>query len=159
MSDRSHRPLSAFQLVLFYVAALMGGAVVVNLLIWAADEFLDISFENSAMGFVLVFVAATILGQVWYSREKARPASGRTWMIVLLCTLVMVGLQGVMIWLSYQYAALESPLPLGELKGEDRMILIGLAAALVVIVMLLIRLGVWVGMRQGVKQEAIRAPK
>jgi hypothetical protein len=102
MSDRSHRPLSAFQLVLFYVAALMGGAVVVNLLIWAADEFLDISFENSAMGFVLAFVAATILGQVWYSREKARPASGRTWMIVLLCTLVTVGLQGVMIWLSYQ---------------------------------------------------------
>lgn len=50
-------------------------------------------------------------------------------------------------------------MPLGELKGEDRMILIGLAAALVVLVMLLIRLGVWVGMRQGVKQEAIRAPK
>jgi len=159
MSDQPHRPLSALKLVLLYATTLIVGAVVVNLLIWAADEFLDMRFENSAMGLVLVFVAAAALGQFWYAREGAQPASGRIWMIAMLCTLVTVGLQGVLMLLSYRYAALGSPSPLGELRDEDQMILIGVAAALVVVVLLLIRLGIWVGMRQGAKQESIRAQK
>ncbi len=69
------RPASNLLIVGTFIAAFTGMAIIVSFL----------PFENSAMGLFAVIGAAGVAAQVWFSREKTVPASGRVWQISVIC--------------------------------------------------------------------------
>lgn len=155
MNELSSRPVSSLRLLFIYTATLAGLGVLLNLLIVALDEFFDITFGNSAMGFILVYVAANYVGQFSVSREGCRPPSGRAWKVAGLCTVATVALQSFMIWASYELQHLAGePQFIPTLRGEDISFLAAIFAGIAVLALLVIRLGIEMGARQAMKQRA-----
>ncbi|QFQ86674.1 hypothetical protein F8A10_04030 [Paracoccus kondratievae] len=105
------------------------------------------------MGIILMVVSAVITGTFWYNREKADPSSARKWKLALLLTIATVAIQlGIVALL---VSALEQVQQLTrEFNGGDRPIIIGAVVGIILLEFLLLRAGIWWGVRNGIKSQA-----
>ncbi|WP_112311589.1 ABZJ_00895 family protein [Pseudogemmobacter bohemicus] len=147
------RRVSAPVLLLVYLAWYMFGAVLVAAIYMVADQFLTSSPQSSAMGVVIPMVAGMSVAGYWAKRE-GRPGGGRQWRIALLFALVTVVLNGALIWLIASSGVVpELSFPNGFTRDDLTFGSI-LGAALLVILLLVIRFGFWMGFRGWEKQQA-----
>ena len=144
MNPTEDRPVSTPLLVGIYAASFVGMAVLWNLLNLIA------SFDNPAMGLIVVFAAAGVAAQYWFSREKVVPPSGRIWTISLICGVVSAilstGLFAVGMSADAQLAR--------EFSQAGIVAIVGVFAAIVVIHALMARLGFWLTFWQAAKKAA-----
>ncbi|MCX8998010.1 ABZJ_00895 family protein [Rhizobiaceae bacterium BDR2-2] len=159
MTPQPARSISALKLVSIYLATLIGALILVAVLVVALDIFFQIEFRNTAMGFVVIFVAGSATGQFWYSREKERPASGRMWKIAFLCAVLTIALHLLFLWGTYSLAAMNGAGLFPGLRDSDVPLFASILAGLSVLVFLGLRAAIGIGVRQSVKQEEIRARK
>lgn len=157
MNEQSGKRLSAGWLVMSYVGMFFAGYILLNLVIWLLDSMLSgTGFDNPAIGILLVLFVASTLGQYWLSAEKARPSSGRAWLIAVLCGIVTLAMQAFTLWFALQGGDIPGAPTLNEFANEELTTLVMLGAGLFVFSMLVIRLGLWWGFRQAEK-AAVRA--
>jgi hypothetical protein len=157
MSTSEPRPVSAGLVTAVYTGVTVAGAVFIYAVIWALETFFNITFQNSAMGIILVFCAASAAGQFWYSREQQKPASGRVWKVSVLCAFVSVLLQGLIIGAIIALVGMDAAI--GTISAADRQILMIAAVVIALLEILVVRLGFWMGIKQAAKQAALRAAK
>lgn len=147
--------VSTARIVAQYMMLLIGAIALVMALYWALETWFQIQVGNSAMGIIVIYVAALGAGNLWFRREP-QAASGRLWRVAVICGLLTIALQGailgLMLWAGVQ---------LGEvtLRREDTQILVGVLAGLLVLEVLMIRVGLWQGLRQSAKAARLRADK
>lgn len=143
MSQTEPKPVGTLSLVGIFAALFCGLVVVVLLIVYFID------FDNPAMGPITTFVAAMSTGQIWATREKAAPQSGRAWRVAMICGLLAtaVSIAGVALTLSVD------PAFLAELQADvdSTAFIAASSAGLAVLNILIIRLGLWLGGRQALK--------
>lgn len=158
-SNSAPRPTSIPLLLAAYLGLLIGGVVLLFVIIYVVEEFFKSPFpNNSAMGFILIAVAAMSTGSFWYNREQANPASGRKWLLALVLTIFTAALQVGLVYLVAS-AAGEIRQLAREFGGQDQILIIGVLAGFAVIELLLIRASIWWGVRNAIKQSAAKAAK
>ncbi|MGI2035192.1 ABZJ_00895 family protein [Rhizobium panacihumi] len=143
MQNGEARPMSTPAILGIFTAAF--GALVVLLVI--VVTFLP--FNNPAMGLIVVFAAGGVAANVWFSREKAAPASGRAWALAAMCGLIAT--------------LLSSGAAILGLSGDDRLwneltgaglTMVIVLAVIAVLQILIVRLSFWLSFRQAVKKAA-----
>lgn len=158
---RAIAPMSATGLVLRYLGFLAGGVILLNVIFWGLETYFNVKPGNAgALGIILMWAAASGIGRVWYNREQARPASGRAWAVALYCALATYLVQAVLIGLIYGGLVMQgqrSALP--AMNGRDQALILGFFAALAVLELLIIRLGIGMGAKEADKQAKRRAEK
>ncbi|MEB2847026.1 hypothetical protein GAO09_16090 [Rhizobiales bacterium RZME27] len=106
-------------------------------------------FNNPAMGLIVVFAAGGVAANLWFSREKAAPTSGRAWSHSVMCGVIAT--------------ILSSTLAILGLSGDDRLwselggaglTMVIVFAVIAVIQILIVRLSFWVTFRQAMKKAA-----
>lgn len=145
MSQTEARPASTIALVGLFAASFLLMAVIVNVI--AAF----IKFENPAMGLIIAFAAGMTTAQFWVSREQARPAAGRMWLVAALCGLAAVVIMGTVAALGL----LGSRNVLHEIRRDSEAFVI-VAAVISGVVILVIRLGMAWGARQALAKAKAR---
>ncbi|MGE7473039.1 ABZJ_00895 family protein [Bosea sp. NPDC003192] len=152
-------PMSTGALVLRYAGFLIVGVVLLNVVFLLLERYFTFSTGNmAAMGLFLIWGAASWVGQLWFLREQARPASGRAWTVAALCALVTYAVQAAFVFLAA--AALLSEFgTLGLGRGSDRMIILGVFAAVAVLELLVIRLAIGIGAKGAEKRAQRQAAK
>ena len=152
-------PISTGALVLRYAGFLIIGVVLLNVVFLALESYFKFSPGNmGAMGLFLIWGAASWIGQLWFLREQARPASGRTWTVAALCALVTYAVQAAFVLLAAG-AALSEFGTLGLGRSSDRMIVLGVFAGVAVLELLVIRLAIGVGAKGAQKRAQRQAAK
>lgn len=147
--------VSTGRLVAQYALYLIGGTLAAIALIWAIETYGKMELQSSAMGFLVIYAAASGLGSFWWKRE-ADPASPRRWRVALFCGLLTVALQGALMAL-----IVAGGVALGEftLGPQDGKIFAGIMAGLAVLVVLLIRFALGMGLRQAARVARQRAER
>lgn len=152
-------PISTGALVLRYAGFLIIGVVLLNVVFLALESYFKFSPGNmGAMGLFLIWGAASWIGQLWFLREQARPASGRAWTVAALCALVTYAVQAAFVLLAAG-AALNEFGTLGLGRSSDRMIILGVFAGVAVLELLVIRLAISVGAKGAQKRAQRQAAK
>jgi hypothetical protein len=148
-------PVSTTRIVAQYFMMLIGTIVAVITLFWVLAAWFQIRPANSAMGIIVIYVAAAAAGSFWSGRE-AEPASGRRWRVATICALLTSALQGTFMGLLlWAGVALDRY----RLDRNDLPLVAGVMAGFLVLEVLLIRLGLWQGIRQGVRAARLRAER
>lgn len=147
MSPTLPRPASALRLTAIFAAYLLGMIALFLVLLYIAETYFNLPFENSAMGVIVIMVAGMSTGQTWFKREQQMPSSGRKWLIALLATLVVLVAQaGLLALVSWADPALKA-----EISREGPQFLAIIAAVAVIFDVLVVRLGLWMGLRSAAK--------
>jgi hypothetical protein len=148
-------PISNGALVLRYSAFLVAGVIILNIAFLALESYLKQSpGSTGALGLLLIWSAASWMGQIWFRREGVRPPSGRAWSVALLCALATFVVQGAFV------LAVAGFVPggfanLGRPSNRDQMIIAAVFLGIFVLEFLLIRSAIgW-----GAKAEEKRAQK
>ena len=152
-------PISTGALVLRYSGFLVIGMVLPNVAVLALESYFKFSPGNmGAMGIFLIWGAGTWVGQLWFLREQARPASGRSWTVAVLCALVTYAVQAAFVLLAAG-AALSEFGTLGLRRSSDQMIVLGVFAGAGVLELLVIRLAIDIGAKGAEKRAQRQAAK
>lgn len=152
-------PISTGALVLRYTGFLVIGVVLLNVAVLALESYFKFSPGNmGAMGIFLIWGAGTWVGQLWFLREQARPASGRAWTVASLCALVTYAVQAAFVLLAAG-AALSEFGTLGLRRSSDQMIILGVFAGAAVLELLVIRLAIGIGAKGAEKRAQRQAAK
>ena len=152
-------PVSTGALVLRYAGFLVIGVILLNVVVLALESYFKFSLGNmSAMGLFLIWGAGTWVGQLWFLREQARPASGRAWIVAALCALVTYAVQAAFVLLAAG-AALNEFGTLGLRRSSDQMIILGVFVGVAVLELLVIRLAIGVGAKGAEKRAQRQAAK
>lgn len=152
-------PMSTGALVLRYAGFLIIGVVLLNVAVLALESYFKFSPGNmGAVGIFLIWGAASWVGQLWFLREQARPASGRAWTVAALCALVTYVVQAAFVLLAAA-AALGEFGTLGLRRSSDQMIILGVFAGAAVLELLVIRLAIGIGAKGAEKRAQRQAAK
>ena len=143
MVQTEAKPVTTLSLVGIFAALFCGLAVLLMLITYLVD------FDNPAMGVILTFVAAMSTAQIWVTREKAAPQSGRAWRVALICGLVATAISAALAAVSF----VADPALLAELQADadSTAIIAAIAVGVTGLNILIIRLGLWLGGRQALK--------
>lgn len=154
MADRpAPRPASTPLLLIFYIGVLIGGIVLFYILTYIAEAFLGLAFpENNSMGIIIVVVAAMTTGNYWYSREQARPSSGRKWVVAFLMGIVTILLQAGIVMFFVNLAG-EGDQLMREFAGEDVTVIAAVLAGVGLLQVLLLRAALWFGIHSAAKRD------
>ena len=153
-------PVPTGRFVLRYLLYLIGGGVLVFALYWALERFADYQGSSgNAMGLVLPAVAGMSTAAGWYSKHKTHPGSGQLWKLALICGLITILINAAIIAVYYQTGLLQEALGGQPLSSEDLQIFAGVLAVIGVLLVLLIRMGMWFGFITATKQERKLAAK
>lgn len=160
MSDVVVKPsASATPLILRYLLVLIAGSI----LVIAANIAMQAYFKaglGAAMGLLVIWAAATSTGRAWFTREQARPPSGRLWSLALICALATFVFQSVLVALAYLGATLhDGRAPMLWGNSRDGMIIAGALVVVALLELLIIRLGLWLGAKEGQKWVERQAAK
>lgn len=151
--------ISTGALVLRYSGFLIIGVVLLNVVFLLLESYFKFSPGNmGAMGLFLIWGAASWVGQLWFLREQARPASGRAWTVAALCALVTYAVQAAFVLLAAGVALSEFG-TLGLHRSSDQMIIIGVFAVAAVLELLVIRLAIGIGAKGAEKRAQRQAAK
>ncbi len=155
MTTTAPRPASlAYQLAIF-IAFVIGCLILLLGVTYVLETYFQISLENSSMGIIILMVAAMSTGTAWRQREGATPSSGRKWTFALCAAALVLAAQITMF-----YAVLNANIAImRELAGESTAIKAIFAGGIFFFDLLIIRIGVWLGVRSAAKQAARLAAK
>lgn len=154
------RPVSDLRLVLTYLAFLVGGIVLLNLVFLVVQTFFQFSMANSsAMGILLMIAAGGSVGQTWYKHEQVTPSGGRAWRVAFLCLLATLAIQALIVAALYLGATAWGQNPLSGMRSSDMPILAGVAGGIVILELLVIRAGMFMGGRDAKKKAERLAAK
>lgn len=136
------RPASTVFLVGIYavIFALMAAAYLVIEYFFA--------LQMAAIGIVITAAASMTMARNWVMREQTAPNGTRVWTITLLCSIITMIFYGVIGLLG---VAADERL-LREIQREGPVLMAAVAAILFLISLFVIRIGLWVGIKQAVKQ-------
>ncbi len=143
MQNADARPASTPFILGIFTATFLALVVLLILVV------LFLPFNNPAMGLIVVFAAGGVAANVWFSREKAAPTSGRAWSHAVMCGVIAT--------------VLSSGLAIVGLSGDDRLwselnaaglTMVIVLAVITVIQILIVRLSFWLAFRQAVKKAA-----
>lgn len=149
------KPASNGRLVGIFTAFFVGMLLLFFVIVFIASTYFNLPFENSAMGVILIFIAASSTGNAWYNREKVLPSSARKWVVAFLSSFVVTAFQGMLFYvLAYSDEQI-----MREMAGEDFTIVLAILGGLFVFNILTIRVGLWAGTRQGLKGDARKLAK
>lgn len=152
-------PISNAALVLRFTGFLVVGVILLNLAFLAIESYFKFSPGNmTAMGFFLMWGAASWTGQLWFLRERALPESGRAWTVAALCAVVTYLVQALFMALAAG-AVLSQNGSLGIGRSSDQMILLGVLVVVAVVEFLLIRLGIGIGAKGALKRAERQTAK
>ena len=155
----SVQPISNGALLLRYIAFLVGGVIVLNVAIMALESYFKQSpGSTGALGLILIWSAASWIGQIWFRREQVRPPSGRAWSVALLCALATFVLQAIFV------LAIAGFMPGGfasiaRYRSSDQMLIAGAFIGIAMLEFLLIRAAIFWGARAEEKRAQQRAAK
>ena len=142
MTETVARPMSTLQLVGIYTGLYVGLAVLALLV----TMFLE--FENSAMGLIIAFAAASGMTQIWVSRERAAPASGRAWQVAVLCAAATTAIMSSVATLALQ----AEDMVLQDLANEGALMIGGVILGIFALNLCIIRLALWMTGRSAAKR-------
>lgn len=152
-------PISNGAFVLRYSAFLVVGVIILNVAFLALESYFKQSpGSTSALGLILIWSAASWIGQIWFKREQARPPSGRAWSVALLCALATFVLQAVFV------LAIAGFMPGGFTsialyRSSDQMLIAGAFLGIFVLEFLVIRAAISWGARAEEKRAQRQAAK
>jgi hypothetical protein len=152
-------PISNGALVLHYIAFLVGGVIVLNIAIMLLESYIQQSpGSTGALGLILIWSAASWIGQIWFRREQTRPPPGRAWSVAVLCALATFVLQVVFV------LAIAGFMPGGfaeiaRYRSSDQMLIAGAFVGIAVLEFLLIRVAISWGAKAEEKRAQQRAAK
>lgn len=149
--------VSGARLTGMYLSLLVGGVLLVWLLFWLAERFFGVSPESGAMGVLVPVFAAMAVGQGWYQREGARPASGRAWAMAALWTLLTLAIQAGLLALAWQAGLLDELFRRGGPSDEDIRIFAMAMLGIGVLLVLAMRAMLWAAFRSAEKQAERKA--
>ncbi|MFK4825493.1 ABZJ_00895 family protein [Paenochrobactrum sp. BZR 588] len=142
MSSSEARPASATFLVGVY-AAIFALMAIVYL---AINYFFQL--EMATIGFVITAAAAMTMARNWVMREQTAPASARIWKISVLCVIVTIIFFAAIGGLG---VATNQHL-MREIEYNGPMLIAGVAGILFLISLFIIRISLWIGIKQAIKQ-------
>ena len=151
----SVQPISNGALLLRYIAFLVGGVIVLNVAIMALESYFKQSpGSTGALGLILIWSAASWIGQIWFKREQTRPPSGRAWSVALLCALATFVLQAlfVLVIAGFMPGGFAS---IARYRSSDQMLIAGAVPGIFVLEFLLIRAAI----SRGARAEEKRAQR
>jgi hypothetical protein len=148
------------RITLIYLGFYLGMAVLMNVIIWAAESFFDYVIEANAVGFLPLILGAMMAGQHYGTKTGAKPPAAYAWKAGLLFTLVsfavsVLVLYAIAVALGYDVGALVAG-ALAEMGGDGALIA-GLIGGVVALIWVLQRFIFSMGAGQGAKQAAMRA--
>lgn len=152
-------PMSNGGLLLRFIAFLVAGVIVLNIAIMALESYFKQSpGSTGALGLILIWSAASWMGQIWFRRDQVRPPSGRAWSVALLCALVTFVLQAVFV------LVIAGLMPGGiasiaRYRSSDQMLIAGAFAGIFALEFLLIRAAIFWGAKAEEKRAQQRAAK
>ncbi|MGV2981940.1 ABZJ_00895 family protein [Camelimonas sp. ID_303_24] len=153
MNGNTSRPVSNLTLALYYLAIFVGGVIALNVLYLLLETFLRFNPSNgAAMAFLLMVASAGSVGQIWYRREHVGPSGARAWRVALLCLLATILVQILLLGFFYVAAGMPGS-PLGGAPASEQPLLAGVVAFVLLLQLLLIRLGLFMGGRQAQKKD------
>jgi hypothetical protein len=130
------------------LALVLAGAQVLALWLFRFD------LVTPGMGVIVPLLAAMSAGQFWRRRVAARPAGVLAWAVSAIATLVLVAAQAGLMWLALRAGLFGAGLAGIGLSDVDWPGLLLALAAVALVVVLLIRLGLWTGFRAAERQAA-----
>ena len=142
MAETVARPISTLKLVGIYSGLYVGLAVLALLVT------LFLNFENSAMGLIIAFAAASGMAQIWVSRERAAPPFGRAWQVAALCAVVTTAIMAAVATLVLQAEGMVFQ----DLANEGALMIGVVALGIFALNVLVIRLGLWMTGRSAAKR-------
>jgi hypothetical protein len=74
-------PPSMMSSVLTYTATYLGLAVLVNIVMWAAETFANVVMQPSSVAWLPPIIAAMQAGQRYGMRAQAKPSAGYSWLV------------------------------------------------------------------------------
>lgn len=148
MVAKAPRPASIAYLLMVYTGALVLLIALCFVMIYIAETYFNFAMTNSAMGIIVIVVASTMTGNAWFERVQIKPSSGRKWRLAALAAVVTVIIQVAMALLFLE----TDPQMMRELAGEDATMKALLVAGIWLFDLLIIRSGIWFGVRSSAKQ-------
>lgn len=130
------------------LALVLAGAQVLALWLFRFD------LVTPGMGVIVPLLAAMSAGQFWRRRLAARPPGAMAWAVSAIATLVLVAAQAGLMWLALRAGLFGADLAGIGLSDVDWPGLLLALAAVALVVVLLIRLGLWTGFRAAERQAA-----
>ncbi|WP_199088612.1 ABZJ_00895 family protein [Bosea sp. ASV33] len=152
-------PISSGALLLRYIAFLIIGVIVLNVAIMALESYFKQSpGSTGALGLILIWSAASWVGQIWFRREQTRPPSGRAWSVALLCALATLVLQAlfVLVIAGFMPGGFAS---IARYRSSDQVLIAGAFLGIFVLEFLLIRAAISWGARAEEKRAQRLAAK
>jgi hypothetical protein len=152
-------PVSNGALLLRYVAFLVIGVIVLNVAIMALESYYKQSpGSTGALGLILIWSAASWIGQIWFKREQTRPPSGRAWSVALLCALATFVLQAVFVLVIAGFMP-SGFAGIAGYRSSDQMLIAGAVLGIFALEFLIIRAAISWGAKAEDKRAQHRAAK
>lgn len=148
-------------LTLRYAVTYLGAVALLTLVLWGLQVFAGIDLSLDSMGIVIAGVAATLVGQ-WYGQATgARMPDGLAWIATLLFTAATVVISAILLGAT----TLLLGVSLAEILAVDpaelldhAYLFLGILVTLLFVQFLFTRLMFGMGVKQGIKARAMKAP-
>ncbi|MGL5010657.1 MAG: ABZJ_00895 family protein [Paracoccaceae bacterium] len=144
---------------LIYIAFYIGIAVLINVVLWAAETFAGFKIEASAVGWMPLILGAMMAGQHYGAKAGAKPPQGYAWMAGLIFTIVSILLSVAVLYVMALALGLDIPGSIAQLRaeaGDDAALIAGILGGVLLLIWVLQRFIFSVGAGQGAKQAALR---
>jgi hypothetical protein len=144
------------KVTLTYIAYYLGIAVVINVILFAAEYFAGFAIQPSAVGWLPLILGAMMAGQFYGAKTGGKPTQGFAWLAGFCFMVVSVILSVAILYLAAKVMGFDMGLSVQQLRaemGDDGPLIAGLLGVVLLII--------WVGQRfmfsTGAKQGAIQA--
>lgn len=151
---------SLLSVTLTYIAFYLGLAILLNVILWAAETFVGVTIQSSAVGWMPLILGAMFAGQSYGAKTGAKPSQGFAWMAGLVFMLVSVVLSVVILYIVALVLGLDvGGITMAELRaqvGDDGALIAGIIGGVLLLIWVLQRFSFSTGAKQGAKQAAMR---
>ena len=144
---------------LIYIAFYLGVAIVINIVLWAAEAFAGVTIQPGAVGWMPLILGAMMAGQSYGAKAGAKPSQGFAWMAGLIFTLVSLVLGVGLLYGVALALGLDIKGGIAQMQreiGDDGALIAGILGGFVLLLWVLQRFIFSVGAGQGAKQAALR---
>jgi hypothetical protein len=148
------------KMTLVYLGFYLGMAIVINIVLWAAEYFAGFVIEANAVGWLPLILGAMMAGQHYGAKAGAKPPQSYAWTVGLIFMLVSVAVSLVVLYIiavamGYDVGALITQAQ--NEVGRDGVLIVSIIGGVLVFIAVMQRFAFSMGAGQAVKQAALRA--
>lgn len=150
------------KITLFYLGFYLLMAVLINIVLWAAEYFAGWIIQPSSIGWLPLILGAMFAGQHYGTRAGAKPPQGYAWMAGLLFTSVSVAVSMLVFYVIAVAMGFDTKVLMVELLaqvGNDAGLILGILGGFMLLIWVLQRFAFSMGAGQAVKQAERLAAK